>query len=222
MARSSSSGTDSTAALIMAAGGSARLGTPKALLPWRGESLLRHVVETALASACARVFVVLGADADALAAELRSLDITIVRHLEWKKGLGASIAAGIKTLVENEEEAFEHVLLMLGDQPFVTPELLDELLTERPHPIVASRYGDTLGPPALFDRSTFSGLCALEGDRGAKALLMEAPDRVAHVAFPDGRFDIDTAEDYGRALEALAEARFGKSGSAPEGSTRSD
>lgn len=201
------------AALILAAGGATRMGSKdsrssKALLPWRGRSLLRHCAEVALASRCEEVHAIVGADGKALARELEDLDVRVMHHGKWHEGMGSTIAAAINCLGGR----WRGVLILLCDQPFVTAELLDELI-ERPaadpREIAACRYRGTLGPPAFFARSAFERLASLTGDRGAKSLLIQNPERVAVIDFPLGVFDIDTPEDYDRALHELARLEGG-------------
>jgi molybdenum cofactor cytidylyltransferase len=202
MSPASQQASESTAALIIAAGGARRMGRSKASLPWRGTSLLRRVAEVALASRCRPVHVVLGHQADSLTEELAGLAVEITRNDGWESGIGGSIAAGVAGLPED----CRGVVLLLCDQPFATAELLEALLDARSHrntPMAACRYGDTLGPPAYFSASLFDRLKSLRGDRGAKSLLLEAPDRVATVDFARGAIDIDTPEDYDRALALL-------------------
>lgn len=194
---------EKVAALIVAAGSARRMGRPKALLPWRGSSLLRRITEVAAASPCDPIHVVLGSGAEALEAELRGIDVTISRNLRWHSGIGSSIAAGVSDL----PGGCTGVLLLLCDQPFATSELIEQLLEARAQsalPMAACRYDDTLGPPACFDASLFEKLKGLAGDRGAKSLLLADPDKVALIDFARGAIDIDTPEDYDRALAILA------------------
>jgi len=199
-------GKSDVAALILAAGASKRMGSPKALLPWGGRSLLRHVADVALASPCRETFVVLGAERGPISHELRGLALQQVEHEGWERGMGSSLAAGIRALEAREDprHPWRGVLVLLCDQPAVTPALLARLIAlagegardaDSPR-MVACRYADSLGPPALFERSLFGELRALEGDRGAKALLLRDPEAVASVEFAQGALDLDTPEDY--------------------------
>jgi molybdenum cofactor cytidylyltransferase len=180
------------------------MGESKALLPWGGESLLRHAVRAALDSRCARVFVVLGAEHAAHERALRGLEVSIVQHEGWREGIGSSIAAGAASIMAASD--WEGVAMLLCDQPFISAELLDALIAAREsegRAMAACRYAGTLGPPAVFDGALLGELSALVGDRGAKALLTSDPSRVAIVDFPDGEFDIDTRDDYDRALARM-------------------
>lgn len=197
------------AALILAAGASRRMGSPKALLRWGDCSLVRHMAEIALASPCRETFVVLGAEREAVAAELRGLQLREVENQDWERGMGSSLAAGIRALEAREDprDPWRAVLILLCDQPAVTPELLARLIaladkstkSTPPRPMTACRYAGSLGPPALFQRSLFDELRALDGDRGAKALLLRDPSAVASLEFAEGELDLDTPEDYERA-----------------------
>ncbi|MFC7666147.1 NTP transferase domain-containing protein [Hymenobacter humi] len=109
------------ALLLLAAGASTRMGQPKQLLPYRGRTLLRHAAETAVATGCRPVVLVTGAVHDALAAEIADLPIQVIHNPEWKTGMASSIRAGVIAAAQFQPTAY---LIMLSDQPLVTPELL--------------------------------------------------------------------------------------------------
>lgn len=183
-------------AIVLAAGAASRMGQPKALLPLRGESLIRHVVRAASGCRAERVLVVLGGSATALRAELAE-DVESVENPDWQEGLASSVRCG----VQHAREA-EAVILVLADQPLVRADVLDALLeaAERENCDVATCvYSGTSGPPALFGRAHFEALMKLRGDTGARSVL-EAADRVAKVPFEEGALDIDSPEDYERLL----------------------
>ncbi len=185
-----------TGIILLAAGGSSRLGQPKQLLLYEGQTLLRRMALTAAESQCGPVIVVLGKDADACAAELRDLPVRIAQNQEWAEGMASSLRAGLAVLSEVEPEA-EAVLIMVCDQPRVDGNLLRALVRQcqGKTSIVASSYGDTLGVPTVFARRHFPELMELRGDHGAKILLAQHADFVAAVPFPEGAIDIDAPED---------------------------
>lgn len=185
--------------IVLAAGGSSRLGTPKQLLPYRGRTLLRHATETALAAAVGPVVVVLGADAERMRSELDGLYVRAVENPRWAEGLSTSLQAGLDAL-----EALGHIdaaLIATCDQPLVTADLLRELVgayaASRPA-LVACEYAGAAGVPALFDRSLFVSLRALTGDVGARSVIARHRATAVVVPFPDAARDVDTAEDVKR------------------------
>jgi molybdenum cofactor cytidylyltransferase len=185
------------AAVVLAAGASSRLGRAKQLLDHGGRSLVRHAAEVASAAGCSHIFVVVGARAETVRATLTGLDAQILENPEWREGMASSLRRGISALPEDVDAA----LVLLCDQPAVSPELLETLLaTQRKtrKAIVACRWDDAVGPPALFLRKRFPALLALSGDTGARSILKREGDRVALVDFPDGAFDVDTPEDWER------------------------
>jgi len=193
--------TPSVAAILLAAGGSTRLGQPKQLLPYCDRSLLRYVAETAQASAVGEVFAVLGFEAERMNSELRGLNVRSIVNPQWEEGVGSSIHAGVSSL----STSIDATLLLLCDQPLITTELLNTVISTHEmsgKAIVACEYGGTIGVPALFARSFFSDLLRLQGDRGAKQLILQHADELATVPFPGGIVDIDTAADYDRFLSS--------------------
>ena len=186
--------------IVLAAGASTRMGTPKQLLLHRGRTFLRRAAETALASACHPIVVVLGAHAEQVQVELERLPVLIVENRRWEEGMSSSIRVGLETLVA-ECEGVDGVVIMLCDQPFVTVEVINELV-ETYHKtgklIVASAYGEACGVPVLFSNELFVEIAALEGRQGAKQIIANHPLDVATVCFPEGAVDVDTPQDYER------------------------
>ncbi len=184
------------AALVLAAGGSTRLGQPKQLLQYRGQSLICHTVDAAREAGCSPIIVVIGRDWKEIAAELQNLPVTLVPNENWERGIGTSIRAGVAALPE-----LDAVVLLACDQPAVNANFIERLI--RTHavtqqPVVAAAYSDTVGVPALFARPHFSALLSLSDGQGAKTLMAAHPDKVARVEFPQGAVDIDTVEDFAR------------------------
>ncbi|HEV7732058.1 MAG TPA: nucleotidyltransferase family protein [Candidatus Binatia bacterium] len=191
---------DRVALVVLAAGGSSRMGQPKQLLPYRGTSLLRHAATEAVASRCRPVTVVLGHAAERLAPEIADLPVRTVVNRVWTTGMASSIRTGIETVLDVDPGA-EAAVLMLCDQPLVSAPLLDALVNtwrSTGRSIVASDYGGGLGVPAIFARCWFDDLRCLRGDVGAKAMLRTHAAHVALVPFPGGAIDVDSPADHAR------------------------
>ena len=188
----------SIAVIILAAGRSARLGSPKQLLSYRGKTLLQHTIDTALESQASPILVVLGSGKDAIKKELEQKQVFILENSSWESGMASSISCGITNLQELAPES-KAVILMVCDQPFVNAKLLNNLITKHKdtrQSIVASSYANTLGTPALFHQSLFSELLVLEGESGAKSLIKKYSLQTGFVSFDQGSIDIDTRENY--------------------------
>lgn len=187
-------------AVILAAGGSSRFGRPKQLLAFQGESLVRRAVRAATEACGADIVVVAGDIRALIEAELRESGAGAVENPEWRRGLGTSIRCGLQHLLASAPE-LDAVVLMTCDQPFVDAAIVAALVAKQAttgKAIVASSYANTLGIPALFDRSCFAALLALPDDSGAKALIESRPDDVAQIEFEKGAIDIDTPADFKR------------------------
>ena len=187
----------SIATLILAAGESKRFGSPKQLALLLNKPLLQHAIDAALGSHADSVSVVLGAHDDSIR---KTIDIRNARMLlcaQWREGLSASIRTGIQSLPASVDAA----LLMLCDQPLLSAAQIDEIIHRfiAEHKlIVASKYGDTFGVPALFDKSLFSELISLSGDSGARAVIERHLATTSFVPIPEAAHDIDTPEDLAR------------------------
>jgi molybdenum cofactor cytidylyltransferase len=185
-------------AVILAAGESSRLGQPKQLLRFQGKTLIRRMIEAASDADCSPIAVVLGSDSDRIKDELNDSPAAFVENAEWRNGIGSSIRAGVQRLIADAPD-LEAILLLVCDQPFVDATSIKKLSSirdETKKQIVASRYAETLGVPAMFDRSCFQELLLLDDGTGAKSIILRDPGRVGEFPFPDGVIDIDTAADY--------------------------
>jgi molybdenum cofactor cytidylyltransferase len=186
----------STAAVILAAGASSRMGGPKQVLEYGGVSLLRRAAITALDAGCEPVVVVTGAHAELSRRELHDLAVQEVTNAEWLTGMASSLRAGVLHVATHP--AVETLLVMLCDQPHVSADLLRTLVAAHAStgkPIVACGYGGTVGVPALFARLVWPECTSLAGPAGAKHII-ETDGCRAHVTpFPDGAIDIDTPAD---------------------------
>lgn len=190
---------DQIAAIILAAGSASRMGSPKQLLDWGGRPLLRVVAEQALAGPFDQVLLVVGAAQIQVQAALEGLPLHIIANPDYAVGQSTSLRAGVAALGPQVAAA----LVLLGDQPFVTPAIVEQLVAEwrsSGASIVAPVYAGQRGNPVLFARAVFPELLAIVGDQGARGVLSADPARVRLVAFDDARplADIDTPEDYQR------------------------
>lgn len=187
-------------AVILAAGGSERFGRPKQFLLFRGETLVGRAMRAATEACTAGIIVVAGETHARIEAELRESAATVVENPEWRRGLGTSIRCGLQRLIASAPE-LEAVLLMACDQPFVDAEIVAALVAKQgatSKAIVASSYANTLGIPALFDRSCFEALLTLPDEAGAKTLIESRREDVAQIEFEQGAIDIDTPADFAR------------------------
>jgi molybdenum cofactor cytidylyltransferase len=184
----------SVAAVILAAGGSRRFGSPKALHRCGGATLVRRAVDAAESAGCRPVLVVAGALERGISEELGRTGAVVVGNPEWEEGMASSIRAGIARLRATAPGP-DAAIVMLADQPRVDEAILG-LLIERlergPEPAAACRYEGILGPPAIFSKSVFFRLEELTGDEGARNLLRTGAISAAAIEFPDGAFDVDS------------------------------
>ncbi len=183
------------AAIILAAGGSTRMGQPKQLLQFRGRSLLRNAVGIALSAGCEPVVAVLGAHYETIRADLDSLAVEIVSNPRWQEGMGTSIQSGLAAVAGRDVSG---VVIMLGDQPLVPAAFVRAIIAqhcETGAPIVAARYSGTAGVPVFFARSAFPSLLGLAPHEGCKGLILGNTDSLL-MDCPEAALDIDTPDDY--------------------------
>jgi molybdenum cofactor cytidylyltransferase len=188
----------SSGAILLAAGGSSRLGQPKQLLRIGGESLLRRAARVLAASSARPIAVVLGAEREACAAELAGLPVEPVFNPAWAEGIASSIRAGLAAVRRSEPEV-EAVLIALCDQPLLTVEIVEALLAApraaTGGQAVACAYRGILGVPARFAATLFAELAGLTGDRGARQIIARHASEADAIPFPGGAFDVDAAGD---------------------------
>jgi molybdenum cofactor cytidylyltransferase len=189
--------------LVLAAGASRRLGQPKQVLPYGDGTLLGHTLETARGCAFDQLLCVLGGAADAVRDAVDLAGIRVVENHHFGTGCSSSIAAAL-TAVDARSDV---LVLLLGDQPGVTPATVAALLGGRGDAALAAcRYDDGRGHPLAFARRTFPELASLHGDKGVWRLLDQHAGDVVDVPVPGPiPLDVDTWEDY-RAVRALREA----------------
>ncbi|MFZ5651969.1 MAG: nucleotidyltransferase family protein [Bacillota bacterium] len=190
-------------AIILAAGQSSRMGTPKQLLRIEGRAFIRIVAENALASSADEVVVVTGHRAREVTAAIDGLPVKTVFNPRYREGQGASLALGVKEISVNSS-AF---LVLMADQPLISPALIDTVIGRfnRSRCLALRPVCRGLpGHPVIFSPSLRAELAALEGDRGARGVLEKLGDRVCYLPVQDGAavFDVDTPEDFERLKKA--------------------
>lgn len=187
----------STAAVVLAAGGSRRLGRTKQLEPWGDSTLLGHVVSRTLEFPVDEVWVVIGHDADEILSTTDLGDAYIVENFEWEEGIASSLRVGLDALTRLSR--CDQALVVIGDQPEVPVELVTELLESHSRagkPVTVPKYRYSWGNPVVVDRSLWARVMSLEGDEGARRLWQAHPEWVNEVWFSDSApRDVDTEAD---------------------------
>jgi molybdenum cofactor cytidylyltransferase len=189
----------SVTGLVLGAGGSRRLGRPKQLLPYGDGTLLGHVVGVARACRFDQLVVALGGAADEVRAAVDLEGADVVVNDAYSTGCSSSIAAALTAV----DPGCDVLVLMLGDQPGVTPETVAALLAGRGDaPLAVCGYDDGRGHPIAFGRELFGDLGSLHGDKGVWKLVDRGPVVEVPIAGPIP-LDVDTEADY----EAVRAAR---------------
>jgi molybdenum cofactor cytidylyltransferase len=191
-----------TSGLVLAAGGSQRLGRPKQLLPFGSATLLDHTLATARACAFDQLLCVLGGGAEDVRAAVELSGVEVVINEQFGTGCSSSIAAALAA-VDPESEV---LVLMLGDQPGVTADTVGALLAGRGDaPLAVCRYDDGRGHPFAFGRALFGELAQLHGDKAVWKLLdCRAHDVVEVPIAGPVPLDVDSWEDYEAVLATAA------------------
>ena len=187
---------EKTAIVILAAGPSSRLGEPKQLVIFKGETLLRRLAQNAVL-ASKNVFVVLGAHENLIAPTLENLPVQIIKNPRWATGMASSIATGLAAAMAQVAD-LEGVIFSVCDQPRLSAAVFQKIISQKnlsKKGIVACGYGGSAGVPVLFSKKYFPKLLLLEGEKGAKNLIRENPGDLDLVDFPGGDWDIDELRD---------------------------
>jgi molybdenum cofactor cytidylyltransferase len=189
--------------LVLGAGGSRRLGRPKQLLPYGERTLLEHTLDTARQCGFDQIVVPIGGAADEVRQRVDLSGTDVVVNYDYGEGCSSSIAAALETV----DARCQVLVLMLGDQPGVTPAIVAALLAgRRDAPLAVCAYDDGRGHPLAFDRRIFPQLADLHGDKGVWRLLDERAEEVVEVRIAGNvPLDVDTPDDY---QAVLAEAGF--------------
>ena len=188
--------------VILAAGGSSRLGRPKQLLAFKGRPLLDHVVQNALSSNLGEIIVVLGAERGRVRVLMDLSKVHVVENEQFAKGQSTSVVVAL----DNVDRGAAGVLVLLGDQPGVSADVINALVAAfdgDPQSIVMPSWRGTPANPVLFGRAYFPELRQLTGDEGARDLVKQAGDRVCLVPIDQPvPQDVDTEDDYQRLIES--------------------
>jgi molybdenum cofactor cytidylyltransferase len=191
---------DAFEAVVLAAGSGSRFGGGKLLAAWGAGVLLEGALAAAFAAPVRSVTVVIGADAEAVAAAARSFDprVLVVHAPDYAEGMGASLRTGVASLPADADGAF----VFLGDMPRVPTAVLRRMAeaviagAQAAAPVFQGRRGN----PVLLGRDLFPDLLALTGDAGARGVLQGLGERLALVESPDDGvlFDVDVRGDLNR------------------------
>jgi len=188
----------SVAAIILAAGSSSRMGSHKLLLPYKGQPIVNWVLGAACASQADPVIVIIGHEAQRVDAALRAERWFLAIHNPWyMDGMSTSLRLGLAATPNDVDAA----IILLGDQPLVTPAIINAMIAESaraPDAIIAASYQGRRGNPVLFPRRYFAELETITGDEGGRSVLVRHPDRVRLAESDDALagFDVDTPEEY--------------------------
>jgi molybdenum cofactor cytidylyltransferase len=187
------------AGLILAAGNSSRMGDEnKLMMPFQGKPMLNHVVNASLNSNLTQTFVVVGHQSSEIKNLVQSDDIQCVENEQWEKGMASSIVAGISQLKQ-----FDGFLILLGDMPLVTPELINEIIFHGSADKIVIPIKDGLhGNPVFFGSKFRDELLTLYGDSGAKKVIQDNLSSMIKIEIQSNTIfkDYDTKES----LESVA------------------
>jgi molybdenum cofactor cytidylyltransferase len=190
-------------AIVLAAGQATRMGGQKLLLPLRERALVEWVADAALGAGVSETIVVVGHEAEEVGAILRDRPVRIVLNPDYAAGMSTSLRAGVRAVRPDCDAA----VFLLGDQPFVTSELIDRLIevfADERALIVRTSIGGRPGHPVLMGRALFPEILEQRGDVGGREIAERHRQRQILVPLDDDRMalDVDTAEDYEAASSA--------------------
>ena len=181
-------------AVILAAGQSERLGSPKQLIQWQGTTLLDYTIGCIRESGIVDIVLVLGAHVEKIKKAVKLSDLRIVVNASWQTGKAGSIRAGVNAISPDAEG----IMIFLCDQPYLTSDLIKAILKvgkDSKENIIAPVVGEQIINPVLFKKEVFSDFYLLQGEEGGKNLFKN--HSIRRVPWKDTRIllDIDTPDD---------------------------
>jgi molybdenum cofactor cytidylyltransferase len=188
-------------AVVLAAGESKRMGVPKLLLPYRGATMIEAVLAGVTASRVDATLVVLGSGRRSVREKIRRFPVSAAVNTRFREGMLSSIQKGVASL----PRGFRAVLIVLGDQPGISPSVIDALIEAWKggrKGIVVPAFGGRRGHPLLLDLKYRRDIERLSPSTGLRGLLAAHPEDILEVNLSDAAVlvDIDTPEDYRKAL----------------------
>jgi molybdenum cofactor cytidylyltransferase len=186
--------------ILLAAGGSSRMGRPKQFLEFEGVTLLRRTAKAMALSICDPVVAGIGAEKESAEAAHADMELTTSLNQFWSAGMSSSIKAGLKRLLSVAPD-HDAVVITLCDQPLVDAKTIDRLIetfATSGTQMVAAKYDGVAGVPALFSREMFDALSRLDGDKGARDLLRNPEASLTTFEISEAAVDVDTLDDIGR------------------------
>ncbi|MBV5313151.1 MAG: nucleotidyltransferase family protein [Prolixibacteraceae bacterium] len=188
--------------LLLAAGGSTRMGQPKQLLPWDGQTLIEHQIQTLLKTGHP-VSVVIGSNSDLIIPVIENFPVNVLINTDWESGMGSSISFGIDQIIQKFPDA-DGVLITLLDQPLLTTSYFQKMLgayqPDSQQIIVSQSASGWTGVPVLFDRCYLKELSELSNDEGAKKITKRHEESVILMEGGELLLDMDTPETYQQLL----------------------
>lgn len=189
--------------LLLAAGTSSRMGQPKALLPIGQKLLIQHQINQ-LQGLGRPITLVLGAHAELIQAALNERELNFIFNKDYTKGMGHSIAAGVKAIKTSGRDA-QAIMICAVDQPLIDMGHYQNLIQKAQQSdfsiVQSASDEDWRGIPTVFKSEHFEALSELTGDQGAKSVIQANPKQITAVKASSGALiDIDTTDQYKKIL----------------------
>lgn len=184
------------AAIVLAAGRSTRMGDDnKLLLKFNDKTMVNYVVEQLKESRASDIYVVTGNESEAIKKSIKA-QVKFVHNPNFFHGLSTSLKVGMEALPSDVDAA----MICLGDMPYITSENYNDLIVSfEEGKIIVPTTNSKIGNPLIFAREYFTDFDLLEGDKGARKLLKDYPDKIKEVELGTEAIfqDIDTPDEYG-------------------------